>query len=121
MSARKKSKRFYGIFLDDLHPKEIEAVNRPLRVYLHKTCTKRFLKRIWDAYLVHIYLQEVGHARHLARNCQRGSEDSHEDKAEEFAWRWMEKLFDKETVLGALALSWILGILGEELTWDCCT
>ena len=42
-------KPFYGIFLDDPHPKEVDAVNRPLGHYLRKTCTKRFMKRIWDA------------------------------------------------------------------------
>ncbi len=50
------------------------------------TCTKRFLKRIWDAYLVHIYLHEVGHVKYIAKNGQFGSENLHEDKAEEFAW-----------------------------------
>ncbi len=89
-------KPFYCIFLDDPHPKEIEAVNRPLSHYLRKICTKRFLKQIWDAYLVQVYLHEVGHAKYIVKNGQRGSEDFHEDKAEEFAWRWMEKLFDKE-------------------------
>ena len=40
-------KPFYGIFPDDPHPKEVEAVNRQLSHNLRKTCTKRFLKRPW--------------------------------------------------------------------------
>ncbi len=40
-------KPFYGIFLDDPHANEVEAINRLLRAYLHRNSTKRLLKRIW--------------------------------------------------------------------------
>ncbi len=100
-------KCLFAIVLDDPHPKEVETATDPFKDYIGKTFKSRFLRECWDALMVHIYLHELGHAWHCSRNGWGGGDVKHEVAAERYAWRLMQKLHDKETVLGALALIWM--------------
>ena len=86
-------KKIGVILLDDPDPDELYSISMTYRHYTPRTHTWKFLHRLWGAYLLHTCLHEPGHVRHSLKKGNRGSEAYHEDKAEEFAWRWMERIF----------------------------
>lgn len=100
-------REFYSVVLDDPHPREEASAGEDLRRYLRRSFTATAFKRAFEAFLVQTYLHELGHARYCRAHGWRGPDARHEDAAERYAWREMERLYDRETVLAALGLFWM--------------
>ena len=103
---------FLPIILDDPDSDEVESYFDPLSHYLPAIFGKRFYKKVWEVHLMHTYLHEIGHAKHGLKNGWRGKVADHEDAAETFAWRWLEKRFDHLEVMGAMLLMWMIEDMG---------
>ncbi len=103
------------ILLDDLDPEFVREVNGMMRRHVPKTYTPKLLRNVWDAYLMHTFLHELGHWKNIRKNGNRGSEERHEQAAERFAWRWMERIYAPKIVSGVMGLNWVLDlVLGAE-------
>jgi len=103
-----KGRKMGVVLLDDLDPREMKRINGVISRHVPKTYSPRFLKEVWDAYLVQTYLHELGHWQHLKAG-RRLSEAREEQEAERFAWKWMEKIFKKkEVIAGVMGLHWVL-------------
>lgn len=104
---RMRGEKYAVILLDDPDPDELYSISMTYRHYTPRTHPWKLLRRLWDAYLLHTWLHELGHVRHFLKNGRRGSEANHEDKAEKFAWRWMERIFPPKVISGVLGLMWM--------------
>jgi len=103
------------ILLDDLDPATVREVNGIMRRHVPKTFTPALLKKLWDAYLMHTFLHELGHWKFIRKNGNRGSEARHEQAAERFAWRWMERIYYPKIVSGVMGLNWVVDyVMGED-------
>lgn len=98
---------FYSLVLDDPHPTEEASASTDLRRFLNRTFGAATFKRAFEAFLVQTYLHELGHARYCRTHGWRGPDARHEDAAERYAWRSLERHYDRETVLAALGLFWM--------------
>lgn len=96
------------IVLDDLDGRSRARVNRVIGRYVPRTFDRASLSRVWDGYLLQSYLHELGHARFGRSHAGRGGPARHEQEAERFAWRWMERLCRTEVIARVLALHWIV-------------
>lgn len=106
---RHRGREYYSIFLDDPHPKELASAEDDLRRFLRGTFSRSFFRQCRDAWLIQIYLHELGHARYCTSHSWRGPSDRHEEAAERYAWHQLEKLYPRDVLLGALSLFWMLG------------
>jgi len=110
-----RARKLGVILLDDLDPAFVREVNGMMRRHVPKTFTPDLLKKVWDAYLMHTFLHELGHWKYIRKNGQRGSEERHEQAAERFAWRWMERIYSPKIVASVMGLNWVVDyVLGEE-------
>jgi len=98
------------VLLDDPDPREMQRINEVIKRYVPKTYSIRFLKEVWDAYLVQTYLHELGHWQHIKAG-KKWSEGREEQEAERFAWNWMEKIFRNEVVSGVMGLQWVFQVV----------
>ncbi|MFC1654171.1 ImmA/IrrE family metallo-endopeptidase [Myxococcota bacterium] len=102
------------VLLDDLDPAFVREINGTMRRHVPRTFTPDLLKKAWDAYLMQTFLHELGHWRYIRKNGHRGSEERHEQAAERFAWRWMERIYSPKVVAGVMGLSWVVDfVMGE--------
>ena len=107
--ASHRRRRLGIILLDDPDPRWMKRLDGVIGRHVPKTFTPRRLRRAWDAYLLEVYLHELGHWQHIRAGREPGEQRA-DQEAERFAWKWMEKLLPREEVLGALALNWITDI-----------
>ncbi len=94
------------IVLDDLARADLARLNRVIGRHVPRTFDRASLRQAWDAYMLHSYLHELGHARFTRRG--RAGLARHEQEAERFAWRYLERLVPPEIVARVLALHWII-------------
>ncbi len=102
------------LFLDNPDREAMKDVDLGiLRFHLPRLFTREFVRKAWTAYLAKVYLHELGHARYFHKNGSKRSESRQEQEAEKFAWSWMSKLFDKEMVLAAYSMFWMLACVDD--------
>lgn len=96
--------RFVTIFLHDWPAGAFEDVYELLTRRLKRLFPAAAKRDTFVAYLAHVALHEIGHARHQLRGGSDISEERAETKAEDYAWPAMERLFARETLFRAFSV-----------------
>lgn len=106
---------FGVIFLDDPDPGSMKhAETGILRFHLPGLFNPAFTKRVWQAYLTKVFVHELGHARFFQAHGGKGTEAKQEQASEKLAWSTLYELFDREVVLAAYSLFWLLAAINDD-------